>query len=441
MIVRFFNILILVFSVFVANSQSKAMEKEVKAMFRGQNVETVHLVGCFNNLHRVELHLANNGDEWKGIAFYPSSNTKLLLDGGVLKNNLLLDELDSDNESVGKWFIALDKNNYPAKWSNTIKSIQYEIELTKLNRTDKTSDSRTVYSERYKGEILGEKYDFLIYKDGYNKYKANILDVANKEFVRNTIRCLDDDCKAFDVIVKSDKHLKSLNCQFVEKGAIKATAKNHAGNEESSVLKKNYILKMNEMSYISEMFQLYISYPKFNNENSKLMMDKEMGDIADLLKAEMAKLAKNAEKKDKRYEVFANVWFDIDFFSKDYFSGVLIIQKSYSKNIISKPFNILLKSGEKIDIVQSFDKDIDADFLFEKFIENKVKQLPEYKSRIHNSFLRAKNFKTITLNSEGIVFSTAFSSIFGTFKILYPYDKFKNVLNKRSILKDFYKSS
>lgn len=427
-------ILILFFTSFSLKAQSPLLRSEVKSLFETNNIQTSEFYGYLNDEIEIQFYLAYDKEEAKGICYYPSSKIKISLEGGMVKNNLILDENDPEGNKIGMWSINMLNNDYKAKWLCISGNNSISLNLKKLNKTNKTLELRYAQVDIYEGLIKKDNYSFTIYKYNNKILYANIVNNSNSKIIQNNIKCLDTNCDSFEITNFDNIELKKLNC-FVSDGYLHIKAKNELGTNFTSKLIRNERIEFKDISFINNQFYLNISHPKFKDENIHRTFSKELEKITDSLKIEMENINTDSDDIQNRFSIQSKGWFDVDYYSKDFFSGVFIIQKSYDQKANSIPIIFSLKEGKKINVYDQFDSDFNAKFFFEQYLKDNLKKMPAYKSTLMRNYLKPKNFKNLTINTTGLVFSTDFNSIFGIYKIIVPYSEFKNKLKRKSILK------
>lgn len=432
---RIFTIItLLLFISFSSKAQSPILQKEVKSLFENKHIQTSEYYGYINDEIEFQFYLAYDKDEWKGIGYYPSSQTKIFFEGGMVKSNLILDEIDQKGDKVGMWSINMANNEYKAKWMNISGNNSLSLNLKKLNKTNKNLEKRFAQIGIYEGSIKKDNYSFTIYKYNNKILYANIVNNSKSKVIHNNINCIDNNCDSFEVTNFDNFELKKLKC-FLSDNYLNIKAKNELGTHFTSKLARIETLDFKDISYINNKFFLNISHPKFKDKNIYKTFLKELEKITDSLKIEMERINDEFNDVQNRFSIQSKGWFDVDYYSKDFFSGVFIIQKSYEQEVTSIPIIFSLKMGKKINIFDQFDSDFNAKFFFEQYLKDNIKKMPAYRSTLIRNYLNFKNFKNLTINNAGLVFSTDFNSIFGIYKIILPYSEFKNKLKRKSILK------
>ena len=418
-------------------AQSTLLQNEVKSLFTKsiQNQNTIELYGYFNECYEVQLYLVNCEEEWKGICYYPSSKTKIKLEGGIVNNNLILDELNDENEKIGMWLIEINNINYQANWMNISKNLKFTINLKKLTKTNKILESTNSLVNTYIGKISNNSYSITTYRNKEVVTKVDLVNIDKAIFIQNKINCTSPDCRLYTATIYNNENIKKI--EFKSDGNKKLSAKsiNQFGTNFSSIFNKTGTIKLEEKTFINEHYRLNITYPYFKNNKIRSTFNKEIEKIIDSLKYEMQILSAQESNLDNRLDLHIKGWFEIVYFSKDIFSAIFTIQKNYTDKIKSIPIIFSFKTGRKINLYKQFKSNFNTRFYFEQFLKEKSNILIKNSSILLRNHLNYKNFTNTTINSTGIVFSTDFNSIFGVHKIILPYNDIKNKIRKKSIFK------
>lgn len=431
------NILIFFILPFASVAQSDKIQKEAIKLFSSSvsNIRKLSLTGFKDGGIEIELYLVNNDDDWKGICYYPSSHEKIKLAGGIVEGNLILDEFDYQNEIIGMWLIDINDERYNAKWRNVSGSKSFDIEFRQFDKLPEPAVNTVRF---YKGKLLNDSFEIILSKDYNNKLKANLINIRQNKYLKNNIGCLDPQCDSFNIGIKDNK-IKKLLCNKNDDSNIDITVISKAGTQFKSTVKEVNRIEIANKSFINKKYSLNISYPVFNNKKINNSLNQELNSIIDSLEEEMERLFFESYDFDNRLTLQVYGWFDIDYYSNDFFSARLIIQKSYSEQTKCFPINIYLKTGKKIKVRSQFSQDFNFDFFTIQFLKEYIKDLPDYRSPMVRNYLKSDNFKYITINKTGIVFSTEFNNIFGTYKIIIPYSYIQKELKRRSILQKIIK--
>jgi len=417
------------------HAQSAELEKEALELLSGNMVKQLNLYGYFENKYEVQLYLVHDDSEWQGICYYPSSNTKLMLEGGKVNNKLILNETDSISDNLGMWSIDLKDEVYSAKWMNISKSVDFTIYLRVLNKINKDLDFRINSAESYMGKFINEDYTLTMFNIGFDDKKANICNIKNHYYLKSSVKCLNASCNSFEILIdKNNKNkINKLECDNSTGKNLEVKISNRFKTKFTSTIQRNGLVNLIEKPFINKHYRIYFIYPDFKKKEIPDFIIK-IDNIFDKIKIELEQKSNREFDTDNRLILFVNGWFDIEFISKDYFSGIFNIQKSYSDKVISIPIIYSFKTKEEIDLFKQFKSDFNAQFYISQYIKESIKNLIKENKIYRRGDLKPSDFKYTTLTQYGIVFSTEFSSIFGVDKIILPYTELKDKIRRKSIL-------
>ncbi|HEB61628.1 MAG TPA: hypothetical protein ENI82_00615, partial [Bacteroidetes bacterium] len=220
-----------IFSV-TSSAQVDDIQKEARNLFSSSdsNIKSLNLTGFKDGGIEIRLYLANKGDEWKGICYYPSSQEKIRMEGGVVEGNLLLDEFDRDDNVFGMWLIDFKNPGYNAKWRNIAGSRTFDIKFYELNYLP---ENNYAVAKMYSGHLLNDDFEIILMDYHKNKLKGNFINIRQKEYLKNNIECNDQACDSFTVNVKNNK-IKKLICNRKENDIISITVFNNTGTQFKS---------------------------------------------------------------------------------------------------------------------------------------------------------------------------------------------------------------
>ena len=425
----------LIFTGFELLAQEDKLSKEVLSLFSPAATSGIVRYYCyFDNKYEVQLYLANNDTEWKGICYYPTGNTKLYLQGEYDDEKLLLYETDSLNRPAGTWLLDVSAPAKTARWRNIDGSVTFTMPLYVAGEYQDNREYSNNNLSFYAGKIFGDEYVLTLYNSG--NPKSSLLNVTKHFYINNKTVCLDDNCDKFEILTKDFDEIKKLYCRKNNDITMKIKITNYLGTISSAVFNLMESLKLENDSYINKDYRFNVNHPVFNDKKINTSFNTEIKQIVNGLKKEMDSIVLNKDDFDDRLNTFAEAWFDVDYYSTKLFSGKFFIQKSYDDDILIIPIIFNLKTRKKINIFEQFNSDFNFNFYVKQYINEYVKNLSGEKSKILKNYLTPKNFKYFTVNNAGIVISTGFNTIYGDYKIMIPFKEVENKIKKRSILHD-----
>lgn len=435
--IRFLFISIVSFLLqFSINAQSTQLITEAKSLFEDQsNLNNLELYGYFNDENEVQLYLAYNENEWKGYTYYPAAKKMIYVEGGVVRNNLVLEELDSNKMKIGMWLIAIDQVNHQANWRDVSGNVIYELMLKKLTDANKALDYRHSYCSIFEGAIEDQNYQLKIYINNGKKLRTSLMNYGKMYYYPSIPDCLDQDCTNFSLKIASEEGIKEIEFIPVSFKLINANVKYENGVQKAFPFNETFFSQMKEVSYINNFYRIYFSLPNTKNQSLNDTLDRELNLIIDTLKTELDNCVDTLDETSTRLTNSATGWFDLGMINDEIFSGLLTVQSDCNERIRNYPLIYNIKTMQKINIADQFTEGFNIKFFFSQYLKEKIKKIPEYKTPIFKNHLKPESFRNIYLSDQGIVFATDFNTILGSQKIILPYSDLKGVIKRKSPLK------
>lgn len=429
--------LYLIFSVCLSLSgQSPQLIKEAKELFAdARNIINVELYGYLGNENEIQFYLAYNENEWRGFCYYPSSNTKIKVEGGIVRNNLILDETDRNNMKIGMWMIGIDQIDHPAKWRDISGKVSYDLILRKLNDANKAMEYRHSYCSIYEGTIDDQNYQLKTYFNHGNKLRTSFMNYGRMFYYPSVAECIDQGCTSYKLEIESEEGIKDIVFSPESHKLIKALVKYNDSRQNEVAFTETGFIQLNELTYISNFYRIYISYPVLKDLSINDTINRDVYAIMDTLKKELDGCVVNEDELNSRLTVSANGWFDLGLINDDIYSGVLTIQSDCTDKIRNYPLVYNVKTGQKIDLGDQFTEGFNIKFFFSQYLKEKIKNIPEFKTPIFKNHLKPESFRNIYISDQGIVFATDFNTILGSQKIILPFTDLKGVIKRKSPLK------
>ena len=437
------RITIVIFSLlfsFHLSGQSVELINEARALFQdNKNIINVELYGYFSDENEVQLYLAYDENEWRGFCYYPVSDTKINVEGGIVRNNLILDETDSNDMKKGMWMIGIDRINPPAKWRDVSGKVSFDLILRKLNKANKALDYRHSYCSIFEGVIDNQNYQLKVYVNHGKDIRTSFMNYGKMFYYPSVPECIDQECSSYKLPIKSEEGIREIIFSPESHKVIKALVKYENGKQQEVSFNETGFIQLNEVTYLSNFYRIYVSYPILKNIGVNDTINKDIGIIFDTLKKELDACVSGEDELNSRLTAYTNGWFDLGLINDEIYSGVLTIQSDCTDKIRTYPLVYNLKTGDKIDIADQFTEGFNIKFFFSQFLKDKIKRIPEFKTPIFKNHLKPESFRNMYLSDQGIIFATDFNTILGSQRIVLPYSDLKGVIKRKSPLKKLVK--
>lgn len=421
--------------------QSEQLLKDARALFdRTENINTISLHGFFSEENEVQLFLAYDEDSYRGFCYYPSSDTRIPLDGGIVRNKLILYETDKDNIKIGMWKIDVDQTEHKALWRDVQGKSSFDVILRKIDLNNHEPAFNEPCYSTYDANIDGQYYRLRIYRIRGQNIRSTFMNYGKRYYYPLISKCLDDKCKIFKMDLESSDGKREIIFSDLGNKTVKGEIKYNNGNKQEILFQQTDRIRMHEKEYLGKLYRIHISYPLPTEYYGETFIHKEIAKIIERLIKDMDICARHQDENESRLNYYANGWFDLGIINEEIYSGVLTIQSDCFDEIRTFPVVINAKTGNKIKITDQFRRGFNIRFYFSQYLKDQFKTIPEFNSSIFRGYLKPDSFRNLYLSDQGIVFATDFNTILGTQRIILPYSDIKDHLGRKSILKKVLKN-
>lgn len=127
--------------------------------------------------------------------------------------------------------------------------------------------------------------------------------------------------------------------------------------------------------------------------------------------------------------------FDIAWINTQIISGSFFWNDGESNKLVRYPINYNLKSGEVVQVVDLFEKNSDYKSFIKKYIDSTRTVLGKDFKKNKKDFLLSDAFNYWNILPTGLCFYSEQHPIFGTYRILIPYERLEGRLRKNSFVR------
>ena len=406
---RFTALIILIslccFSALFAQSD---IESKTTALFGDSQIFwTRNYVGYMDEVHRADLCLAFDGFNCRGYMVYSSSETEYLLEGSLQSSKFnfvekyqnvpsaYLSGFLEDNNIVLEWNSIDDKSSFAGVFTlvtdSPLPAANPIIVRTYTGSLDNQSVAirLTEQHARMKGEIS--------FADDTSQRLIGVQNADNSLSLQNQSAGY-----KFKLHNISDNNYQA---NFILPGEASASDLNLSLENE---------LNSRSIAYLSHSTMVKCILPSMNGA-----FDQEIDRLVDdwTLDIERNKIRQN----NNRFENRAEIWFEIDEYSKEYLSGVLYYSSTWKKDVSSKSFSYDRRSREIIAVApflrgsEKWDRIIRKKLIAAKEL-NAAEDQAEYRNWINNVSLIDP-----ILCAKGLRFHTERSNVYGQASIVLPW--------------------
>lgn len=385
--------------------------------------------GTFDNVHPITMSIATNGDEWKGIYRFESSKTEFIIEAD--QNNELLDfvEIDANNHVTGHMLLKLENKNLIGEWKSENGLQTYDVMLYLLPY-EMEEENRSSYVDVYSGTFQEQRAEFTIVKE---KGDLAMMELTiDNDIIPIHPECANEECTIFqDTLHGRTDGLNMIRFKKL-KDQISITASGERGIKVFATLTKDGSLDYKNYNYADYSNKKDILYPRTGTKFDQYF-DELIDDYTN----------KNDDKNtpdDRSTDRFGNellAWVDIHYYDANIISGLLFYTLDGGQQM-TKSFNYDLKTDKPIIISEMFKGKNTLKNKSEDYVKEAKKNIIPFDSLDVQKWYLQQSFDLITLNQEGICFSTEYNTIIGTQTITLPFSELEDKM-KKEYLKAFLK--
>lgn len=402
----------------------------------------LHLVGYFDDLLYADMYLAFDSVDWVGEISFPDQDMFFDLEGLESKGKILFNEYDREGRHTGFWIIEKDMNRYLASWQNPERSMEFQTLLfDEFWNPDYRKDFHKKLS-LYKGFLKGRPLQFEISRQHARAIKMEWFDLVDLSIEEASWECQDNFCSKFSIAssaILKKEDLQSISGEEMQDELIWNFRKT-SGESELATFVQEDVRYTQLKTEVSPEQWIIIEYPVLSRKNAKRLIESFTNDILTVLRTEFKEVNQEEETFDNRWKNFAHAWFEVHYWDENYLSGKWVIQRNWTEELWSVPINYSIVDNESISLLKQFKSDFDIEFFLDHFAQNGIKYLPEYRDLLVRNKLQKADFKHLNFCKEGLLLSSDFDTIFGSFQLMVPYDEIDQYLRKRSTLKKLLES-
>jgi len=426
------------FFLFVA-SVTAQNPQSVKQLFdSNEQVEEMYFQGVLNGVHQIKISLGINKSNCKGYYTYTGSKLTFQLEGTYQDGFFDLHELDQNLHVSANLYLEHDDQLLKGQWSHIEKEIRFPISALKVNTfSNSINDCReNSWQKMYSGVLEKQNISIRLTKESDSDLFVN-MNISNIPF-DFTATCNTPQCQFFKHNFKGQTgFFDELEFRRIDSSFLNITMIKSDRSRELVSLRLNESLSYDCIDYSSYSSRYNLIYPKlknlfFNKVILSIVSDWESSLIGEI---DSLELISPGQIPSDRFSYEATGWVDITQFDKNIISGIFTFQKNWSSVSQHKTFNFNLKENREIEFDQVFKSSFKYQEYFDQFIQKQKKNYVPFQQKHISTWIKTQPFDLVNFTSEGIVFTSEFSNIYGSHQVLLPYSDIQNHLKK-----DFKKS-
>ena len=427
------NFTLLLFLCFSFASNAQIIDKEISELFKKpKNIKWLrHYQGTVDDMKKVNIALAFDGNKCKGVMEYVSSKEKVELNGVIKKGKLKLEEVNG-NQVTGYIEGSFDKELIDAEWSNHDHTVGGQITAIEIDYLKKAEIVKENWIRVYKGFVNSKPAEVLLYKIDNTQINGQIY--FNDEKKSFNLKGEFSTDRLFNVELYDNNYEVDgeLSAELSSGAYLKGFFKDKDGKKTSSSLELHRKLTMESIEYGDFQSSYDVYYPISGNEKFNTWFNKYVEGFLNSCRVKTTYLKKDSKNADNRMTNRSNAWTDISYYSDFIISGGVTFNKSWSNEQEIKAFNYDLYSEKEITLKTIFQDGFDLDKMIQKEIRIGLKNNSLMKDNEFRKWIKNENFENFTIRKDGINFSTDFNALYGKQSVTIPFGKLKPYIKKES---------
>lgn len=436
---RFFTSIILLFLFQLSFSQT--LEQEIRSRFTNpRKVDFLkYYKGRIDHFNDIALVLAHDGQKCKGQLTYLRSKTIFNLEGTIMNQQFLLNELDELGNVTGSLNGEIKGNSIEAEWENLNNSIGKKAILTETTKLEDfpvhCGDNKWV--SIYVGKGNGLELELIVQKRSNNQLSGiAYLEGKSYQFQGDI-----DERNFINVYLKThiERNYGKLTGDFKNQNFFRANLIAENGQSRTLTFKLKERLRVGCIEYADYVSSFDLTYPKTKSAQFNNWLGKIVNDWAQSCR-NYSKKVSFSKNSQLRASVRAFGWCSMDVYSNELISGFLSFNSTWGKNDRGIAFNF----DPKTEQLLTHDDIFKPHFNQNHFIKNLVKTIytnhPLWGDEGFRSWIEEDAaFPHFIIRKDGINFSTNFNVLYGRQNVTIPFEELGAFLKEHEILKKLTK--
>ena len=427
------------------NAQDTALEKAVYGFFsKPKKIQWLeHYKGRIDGKNQVSVTLAYDGKSCKGLLNYLTSGEKLMLDGKLKANELVLLEINQKGTVTGQYEGYIQGKNIHLNWSNLDNTLGSNIRLTQSKKEEKSlvSCSSENWIKKFVGALNSDNVELYLQANGQNNLKGvAYFPNENKSYtLEGEIINIDQ----IDIEIKDDNHNLKGTFQGVirDENNLSVNYFDQKGNRTPVVFSNQEIMPVECLEYADYAANYEISIPISHDEIFEGWINEItknwVKDCSD--RVFQCRSQSNTSDPGSRSSVRAHAWSNIDYFDDRLISGFLTFENTWSETIEIVPVNFDFHEGKEILLQDILKEGVNLNLLVSKFLNENISRHTMYNDYGFRKWMSEQSFTHFMIHKDGLTFCTPFSSIYGRQRVKISFQDLKPYMVENNVLEYLFK--
>ncbi len=415
-------------------AQQQQMASEVRGLFDKPNkIEWLrHFTGYFDGISTVQVTLAYDGKRCRGQLRYVESKEVFWLQGTIKKGELRLQELDYNLNLSGYLSGAWREDQLLLNWYNHDQTITSELSLNALRQTQSKSVEQqlSLWVRSYRGLAFGQPIELLLQQESEDQIHGSIYYVDERQVYALSGHRQATGSLTLQVRNQNGQSQGTIEGVFKRNGNISANVFSASGQRSPTLLSIENNLRVNCRHYADYVANFAFTYP----QTSHLKFNSIFGEMVDgwlercTQKARQLRPRRDQNHPNLRASLHGNAWTEVELMNDRIFSCFITFQDSWSLTNTGRAINFDLNTGRELQPEDIFREEVDLKDFVWQYLDEHLDQLPLGEDKAFRLWLVKQDFPYVTLQQNGICFSTHFDSVYGRQKVVIPYERIQSYL-------------
>lgn len=422
-------------------SFSQNIEQDIRNRFANPSkIEFLkYYKGRMDDFNDIVLVLAHDGRQCKGQLTYLRSKTTFDLEGTILNQEFILNELDQLGNITGSLKGEINNNSVEAVWKNHDNSIGKKASLTETKELEDfpihCGDNKWVST--YVGKGSGLELELIIQKESDNQL-SGIAYLNGKSYeLQGDI----DERNFINIYLKKyiEKNFGKLTGDFKNQNFFRANLIEENGQSRTLTFKLKERLRVGCIEYADYVTSFDITYPKTKSSEFNDWLRNTINDWTQSCRNYSKKVNKSNNPQMRASErAFGQCALNV--YSNELISGFLSFNSTWEKNDRGVAFNFDPKTEKLVTHEDIFKSHFNQNHFIKNVVKTFFTNHPLWSDSGFRSWIeKDAAFPHFIIRKDGINFSTDFNVLYGRQNVTIPFEELKPFLKENEILKKLTK--
>jgi hypothetical protein len=398
-------------------------------IFEGQDelVWVRQYTGLLDDTYAMTANLGFDGYRVRGYLAYPSSPTRIRLDGTLLHDSLQLEERGPQDLLCGLWHGRLLDNQLLVDWRTPDGQRGARIELEHTH----TAPVDNFWLNRYVARWNGSWVELALMRSARGALTGSLYVESEQITVPLKGEISPDGQFLLETPLPNGEASVELSGQFRYLQAAKATYHTTNGELRTFALQLRDNMLTARMEYSDYQTAIDVVYPQTRCTDCNNSLQRQLDTWVRAVRASAA-ASGQTNTPPYRHTQRASGWTEVVYWDDRILSGFVLCQQSWADSTgRGVAFTFDLEEERPMDVRSLFVKNFDLDSWLAEYVRHEVPKIPGYTHRpAFRHWLDEGGFPLVCMAREGLCLSTYFHPVFGQQRMIVPWAALQAHLKK-----------